>query len=274
MKGLLQIVPSRLWRSIQRGDLSAGRRVSRWDAQVMRETLEQLRSASPEGQPTIFKSAGLLGDDGERRPTQVRQRKRERHHAFMYARILARPAADPITLLDLQEYGRWVMQTVLPHTETRVMFEMCRQTLLVGNVNRALLAKGCQMSPNELEVYIGRLEKRHLVELEDRAIRVADPLLVASMVLVQTRWRPEQGDRLRVISDWMEKARALMPVDENGRDIFDETAPRGASEVIHLRLGSSAVRRLKARAAQAGLPFATYASALLVRDARRDPEEG
>ena len=39
------------------------------------------------------------------------------------------------------------------------------------------------------------------------------------------------------------------------------------SEVIHLRLGKSAIRRLKLRAAKAGLPFATYASSVLVREA-------
>lgn len=40
------------------------------------------------------------------------------------------------------------------------------------------------------------------------------------------------------------------------------------SEVVHLRLEKSAIRRLKAKAAKAGLPFATYASSVLKRDAR------
>lgn len=40
------------------------------------------------------------------------------------------------------------------------------------------------------------------------------------------------------------------------------------SEVVHLRLDRAAVRRLKAKAAKAGLPFATYASSVLIRDAR------
>ena len=41
------------------------------------------------------------------------------------------------------------------------------------------------------------------------------------------------------------------------------------TEVLHLRLDRSAVRRLKAKAAKAGLPFATYASSVLVREARK-----
>lgn len=40
------------------------------------------------------------------------------------------------------------------------------------------------------------------------------------------------------------------------------------SDVVHLRLDRAAIRRLKAKAAKAGLPFATYASSVLTRDAR------
>jgi predicted DNA binding CopG/RHH family protein len=40
------------------------------------------------------------------------------------------------------------------------------------------------------------------------------------------------------------------------------------SEEIHLRLGKSAIRRLKLLAAKAGLPFAAYASSVLVREAQ------
>jgi predicted DNA binding CopG/RHH family protein len=56
-------------------------------------------------------------------------------------------------------------------------------------------------------------------------------------------------------------------------DVGQWVAPvfaREASDVIHLRLSRSAIRRLKAKAARAGLPFATYASSLLLRSARSE----
>ena len=47
--------------------------------------------------------------------------------------------------------------------------------------------------------------------------------------------------------------------------------PRFSKEqtaVLHLRVSRSALRRLRAKAAAAGLPLSTYASALLLRNAR------
>jgi predicted DNA binding CopG/RHH family protein len=65
--------------------------------------------------------------------------------------------------------------------------------------------------------------------------------------------------------------------DPNVGEWVEVTQPREPSEVIRLRLTRSAVRRLKARAAKAGVPFATYASAVLTKLARvedRSPGRG
>lgn len=46
---------------------------------------------------------------------------------------------------------------------------------------------------------------------------------------------------------------------------------REETDVLHVRLSRTALRRLKVRAAGAGLPLSTYASAVLLRQARSDP---